>query len=140
MSIYPHAMGGIFSTPHIGLVAEAGREAIIPLEDRARGIPLLFAAMSELTGGVPQNILQSSGDNQSYSSQLLIQHSQNMNASYEQVAAQTVSQTPEKPSAANGKINVNAEIKPADIYIDGEKVGSIMFRWFERQNIRNGMS
>lgn len=30
--IIPHATGGIFSQPHIGLVAEAGREAIIPLE------------------------------------------------------------------------------------------------------------
>lgn len=30
---YPHATGGIFTTPHIGLVAEAGPEAIIPLNN-----------------------------------------------------------------------------------------------------------
>jgi hypothetical protein len=29
--IVPHAAGGIFTTPHIGLIAEAGPEAIIPL-------------------------------------------------------------------------------------------------------------
>ena len=43
-----HAAGGIFTQPHIGLVAEAGREAIIPLEDKARGIPLWKAAGEEM--------------------------------------------------------------------------------------------
>ncbi|MBQ3694247.1 MAG: phage tail tape measure protein, partial [Synergistaceae bacterium] len=43
-----HAAGGIFAKPHIGLVAEAGREAIIPLEDKARGIPLWKAAGEEM--------------------------------------------------------------------------------------------
>lgn len=41
---YAHAAGGIFSTPHLGLVAESGDEAIIPLEDRSRGMPLWMAA------------------------------------------------------------------------------------------------
>ena len=44
----PHALGGIFSQPHIGLVAEAGREAVIPLENKARGIPLWKAAGEEM--------------------------------------------------------------------------------------------
>ena len=47
-NIIPHADGGIFSQPHIGLVAEAGREAIIPLENKARGIPLWQAAGEEM--------------------------------------------------------------------------------------------
>jgi TP901 family phage tail tape measure protein len=35
--LVPHASGGIFSTPHIGLVAEAGTpEAVIPLNNSAR--------------------------------------------------------------------------------------------------------
>ena len=55
-----HALGGIFSTPHIGLVAEAGREAIIPLQNKTRGIPLLNQAARELgvfskLGGDSQN-------------------------------------------------------------------------------------
>jgi len=41
---FAHAAGGIFSTPHLGLVAEAGAEAIIPLTDRSRGVPLWLAA------------------------------------------------------------------------------------------------
>ena len=41
---YAHAAGGIFSTPHLGLVAESGAEAIIPLENRSRGMPLWMAA------------------------------------------------------------------------------------------------
>lgn len=38
--ITPHAAGGIFNTPHLGLVAEAGAEAIIPLTNRSRGLQL----------------------------------------------------------------------------------------------------
>ena len=47
-SYMKHAAGGIFSTPHLGLVAEAGREAIIPLGNKSRGIPLWKAAGEEL--------------------------------------------------------------------------------------------
>ena len=38
----PHAAGGVFTTPHLGLVAEAGPESIIPLSAgrRSRGIDL----------------------------------------------------------------------------------------------------
>lgn len=39
-----HALGGIFSTPHIGMVAEAGREAVVPIDNPSRGIPLWMAA------------------------------------------------------------------------------------------------
>jgi hypothetical protein len=48
MNIQPHANGGIFSQPHMGLVAEAGREAIIPLERQSRGAELWFEAGHEL--------------------------------------------------------------------------------------------
>ena len=40
----------------------------------------------------------------------------------------------------NGRVDVRADIKPADIYIDGERIGSIAFRWMERHNLRNGVS
>ena len=53
-NIIPHAKGGIFSQPHIGLVAEAGREAVIPLEKQARGTQLWFEAGREL-GLIPSN-------------------------------------------------------------------------------------
>lgn len=44
----PHASGGIFTTPHLGLVAEAGAEAIIPLTDKTRGTGLLIQAAQKL--------------------------------------------------------------------------------------------
>ena len=54
-SIPAHAFGGILTTPHVGLVAEAGPEAIIPLRDKSRGIPLVQKAASILgLGQVPQ--------------------------------------------------------------------------------------
>lgn len=37
----PHAHGGVFSTPHVGLVAEAGPEAIIPLSNPSRAAEVL---------------------------------------------------------------------------------------------------
>lgn len=40
----PHAMGGIFHAPHRGIVAENGPEAIIPLNDRTRGLDILGRA------------------------------------------------------------------------------------------------
>ena len=49
-----HALGGIFSTPHLGLVAEAGREAIIPLQNKQRGLPLLKQAAQELGVKLPE--------------------------------------------------------------------------------------
>ncbi len=42
--IQPHAFGGIMTRPHIGMVAEAGPEAIIPLTDKTRGVPLVMRA------------------------------------------------------------------------------------------------
>jgi len=48
-----HAFGGILTRPHIGLVAEAGPEAIIPLTDKSRGIPLVMRA-AEILGIAPK--------------------------------------------------------------------------------------
>lgn len=44
-----HASGGVFSTPHMGLVAEAGPEAIIPLSRPARAAEVMRQA--GLSGG-----------------------------------------------------------------------------------------
>ena len=51
--IKPHAFGGIMTRPHIGMVAEAGPEAIIPLTDKSRGVPLVMRAAQIL--GLSQN-------------------------------------------------------------------------------------
>ena len=56
--ISPHATGGIMTRPHIGLVAEAGPEAVIPLRDKARGIPLLIEAMNILMPRMSQTLMQ----------------------------------------------------------------------------------
>ena len=43
-----YATGGFINYPQIALIGEAGREAVIPLEDKARGIPLWKAAGEEM--------------------------------------------------------------------------------------------
>jgi TP901 family phage tail tape measure protein len=52
----PHAKGGILTRPHLGLVAEAGPEAIIPLSSQMRGRALdLYAQVGNYLGvGTPQ--------------------------------------------------------------------------------------
>lgn len=48
-AVSPHAMGGVFSTPHVGLVAEAGPEAIIPLNNPGRAAQIMNqAGLSQL--------------------------------------------------------------------------------------------
>lgn len=47
--LYPHASGGVFTQPHMGLVAEAGPEAIIPLNNPARASQVM--AQAGLGGG-----------------------------------------------------------------------------------------
>ncbi len=42
------AAGGFINHPEIALIGEAGREAVIPLENKARGIPLWKAAGEEM--------------------------------------------------------------------------------------------
>ena len=46
-----HATGGILTRPHLGLVAEAGPEAVIPLRNKSRGKEVLMQAADML--GVP---------------------------------------------------------------------------------------
>ncbi|MEW6540567.1 MAG: phage tail tape measure protein [Bacillota bacterium] len=48
-----HALGGIFAQPHLGLVAEAGPEAIIPLSERFRGRALGLWADAGARLGAP---------------------------------------------------------------------------------------
>ncbi|MBO8136805.1 MAG: phage tail tape measure protein [Desulfotomaculum sp.] len=47
--VTPHATGGIFNSPHIGMVAEAGPEAIIPLDGSPRSMSL-WEKTGELIG------------------------------------------------------------------------------------------
>lgn len=126
--IFPHATGGIFSTPHIGLVAEAGSEAIIPLENKARGIPLLMSAANELMGDTIM------GD----SSQMLVQHMYNQAALNNQYSSNEISAMGSN-RVSDSKVTVNVDVKPADVYIDSERIGRISFRWSERQSIRRGL-
>ncbi|MBQ7154848.1 MAG: phage tail tape measure protein [Synergistaceae bacterium] len=54
-SLEPHAFGGILTQPHIGLVAEAGPEAIIPLKNKSRGMQVLQQAANILGVNVSTN-------------------------------------------------------------------------------------
>ncbi|MBQ6773808.1 MAG: phage tail tape measure protein [Synergistaceae bacterium] len=47
-NINKRALGGFINRPELSLIGEAGREVVVPLENRARGIPLWRAAGEEL--------------------------------------------------------------------------------------------
>lgn len=51
--VTPHAAGGVFTQPHVGLVAEAGPEAIIPLNNPQRAAQVMAqAGLSGMTSPV----------------------------------------------------------------------------------------
>ena len=58
-AVAPHAEGGIFTQPHIGLVAEAGPEAIIPLNSSGAGLRIWQQA-GQMLGALPQGSAPSS--------------------------------------------------------------------------------
>jgi len=49
--VVKHALGGIMTSPHLGLVAEAGAEAIVPLTNRRRGLEVWSQAGQALGVG-----------------------------------------------------------------------------------------
>lgn len=51
LNIWPHATGGITNGPSIGLVGEAGREAILPLENNTGWMDILANKISGINGG-----------------------------------------------------------------------------------------
>ena len=60
--VQPHATGGIFASPHVGLVAEAGPESIIPLSAgrRSRGIDL-WTQTGQMLGVKPVELAEIDG-------------------------------------------------------------------------------
>lgn len=49
VKVKEHALGGIFSSPHIGMVGEAGTEAVIPIQRNTRSYDL-FAKTGQMLG------------------------------------------------------------------------------------------
>ena len=78
--------------------------------------------------------------NQAPSSPLLIQHSQNQAVMNGQAQVKAQEQSPERPVNVNNHVDVVIEGKPVELYIDGERVGSAVLRWTERQSARSGVS
>ena len=77
---------------------------------------------------------------QAPSTPLLIQHSQNQAVMNGQAQVQAQEQSPDRPVSVNNHVDVTIEGKPVELYIDGEKVGSAVLRWTERQSTRSGVS
>lgn len=58
----PHAAGGVFTSPHVGLVAEAGPEAIVPLNNPGRAAQVMAqAGLGGGGGGTVNNITVNAG-------------------------------------------------------------------------------
>ena len=77
---------------------------------------------------------------QSPSSPLLIQHTQNQAVMNGQATVQAQSQSTERPVKVDNHVDVKVESRPVEIMLDGEKVGSAALQWVERQNLRSGVS
>ncbi len=115
--------------------------------------PNVFSAPLDLSGfgSVISNLMDSfinkdtnikllAPQSQAPSSPLLIQHSQNHANMAGQATVQAQTQAPERPVNVNNHVDVVIEGKPVELYIDGEKIGSAVLRWTDRQSTRSGVS
>lgn len=125
-----HAAGGLFTTPHLGLVAEAGPEAIIPLSDPSRGVPILNAA-ADVLGVMPETENGTSAAILSSLSRTARQSSSG--GDYERTVTRK-----EKTQAPENKVSVNLDAVTTPVYLDGDMIGQFMIRFFEHQGMRNG--
>ena len=89
---------------------------------------MLMSAANELMGDTIM------GD----SSQMLVQHMYNQAALNNQYSSNEISAMGSN-RVSDSKVTVNVDVKPADVYIDSERIGRISFRWSERQSIRGGL-
>lgn len=119
--IKQHATGGIFDTPHMGLVAEDGAESIIPLSvsKRSRGLEL-WAETGQLlgVGDALDNIFASYGARE-------VIRKQNTGNGYD--AADLAHQIAVKLEAAFRKapveVNPQFQVSQGDVYLGNEKAG-----------------
>jgi hypothetical protein len=104
------------------------------------GFGNVISSLIENMNSKNENINLVAPQNQAPSSPLLIQHSQNQAVMNGQAQVKAQEQSPERPVNVNNHVDVVIEGKPVELFIDGERVGSAVLRWTERQNTRNGMS
>ena len=127
-----HALGGIFTQPHMGLVAEAGPEAIIPLSDPSRGVPLLNQAADIL--GMNNFAMPEFKENASAG--ILAGLSRNNQAeSFNEPQAE---RREHRAAQANNNMNVRMEAVTTPVYLDGDLIGEFITRFFEHQEMRSG--
>ena len=100
--------------------------------------PDVFTTPLDLSGF--RNVMLVAPQNQAPSSPLLIQHSQNQAVMNGQAQVRAQEQSPDRPVNVNNHVDVVIEGKPVELYIDGERVGSAVLRWTERQSARSGVS
>ncbi len=90
-------------------------------------------------GEINNKISLQKNQEQNQSSPYLIKHSENQSA-LNNIIMQNQPQKPEPPVNVNNQVDVKIESKPADVYLDGAKIGAVAFRWIEKQNLRQGIS
>ena len=104
------------------------------------GFGNLFSSLIDNLNNNDTSIKLVAPQNQAPSSPLLIQHSQNQAVMNGQAQVRAQEQSPERPVNVNNHVDVTIEGRPVELYIDGERVGSAVLRWTERQSARNGVS
>lgn len=121
LNAVPHAAGGIFDTPHIGLVAEAGAESIIPLSasSRSRGIEL-WAETGQLLGvGDALDSVSAS-----YGAREVIRKQNTSNGSdTADLARQIAVELEAAFRKAPVEVNPQFQVSQGDVYLGNEKTG-----------------
>lgn len=144
-----HALGGIFSTPHLGVVAEAGPEAVVPISKPSLGIPILSAAAgamgmsvipSDLSDSMPAFAsLPAPPPNETPAAPYLAQMARNQAAFQGEATARATSGDAEKPVKVENKLDVEVKAVTTPVYLDGSLIGEFFTSFQAHESMRMGV-
>lgn len=131
-----HALGGIFSVPHIGMVADDGPEAVIPLNDPSRGIPLMAAAANMMGLGFANAPAPPASSGEGIATRYLAR----MARSRETDSAGDISssKSPDKQIQIKNDVNMKVEAVTTPVYLDGRLLGEFITRFNIHEAMREG--
>ena len=129
------ASGGILTQPQIVQVAEEGPEAIIPLTDPSRGIPLMTAAAGMMgLNFVPAAQPEKGGEG------IATRYLARMSGIHEAelVGSSNGSKPSDKPIQIKNDVNMKVEAVTTPVYLDGRLFGEFITRFAAHEAMREG--
>ncbi len=147
LSFASFGTGGILTQPIFAQVAESGPEAIIPLTDPSRGVPLLTKAagmlgmnvVPEPTAAKPQLGSGPAGNGDGdIASRYLSQMSRGQAADKSGTPERATAEKAEKAIQVKNDVKMKVEAVTTPVYLDGRMLGEFITQFFAHEALREG--